>query len=253
VESLPLNAVYSSHSPSRIITHAFAEGAKCPWVSVNDYKEGPIAIYGLARGLQEVLDKAISQQHYAIHIDRGYMKPHHYDGYYSVTKDTRQCTGEGDYGPERLDQIRPELKPMRHGKHILLLPPSRGLAPYINMDVDAWIEKYSNLPTDRPILVREKYNDRTKEGTARPLEEDLDNCHAMVTYNSKVVITGVCQGISVFTTDACCATRISQPLETIDNPDLNIDREGWLRALACNQWTLDEMRKEDTWALAMKY
>jgi hypothetical protein len=142
---------------------------------------------------------------------------------------------------------------MRHGEHILLLPPSRLLAPYIGIDVDDWIETYKTIPTDRPIRVREKYHDKTGIGSKPPIETDLENCHAVVTYNSKVAIKASCLGISVFATDPCCATRISQSMFTIDNPDLNIDREGWLRALSYNQFTLDEMRKGALWDWATRY
>ena len=230
--------VYSKHSASVRITRAFADGSKWKWTPVDKYKEGPIAIYGLARGLLEVLQKAQRDNHDWFFIDHGYLNSGHFDGYYSVTKNAFQHTGGGVYSSKRLDQIRPNLSPMGHGEHILLLPPSRALAPYIKMDVDAWIKKYQNLKTDRPIRVREK-------GDPIPLEEDLENCHAVVTYNSKAAIKAAIAGISVFATDRCCATRISQPLSDIDNPDLNIDREGWLRALCSHQFTLEEMRKWD--------
>jgi hypothetical protein len=246
-----LSAVYSTHPPAKIVTQAFARGAKCPWIPAKDYKEGPVAIYGLARGLFDVWN--IAKKHTCIRIDHGYINPGHYDGYYAVTKDVIQHTGEGDYDAKRLDPIRPELKPMRHGEHILLLPPSRLLAPYIGLDVDDWIETYKKIPTDRPIRVREKFNDRTGEGSTTPLEEDLKDCHAVVTFNSKVSIRACCEGISVFVSDPCCATRIAQPMFTIDNPDLNIDREGWLRALSYNQFTLDEMRKGALWDWATRY
>jgi hypothetical protein len=219
MESIPeITAVHSTHQPSKIITKAFAKGANCPWVSVESYKGGPIAIYGLARGLQGVLER--SRPHDAIRIDHGYIQAGHYDGYYSVTKNALQHTGEGEYGPERLDPIRPEMRPMRRGNHILILPPSRLLAPFIDLDVDDWIATYQRIPTERPIRVREKYNDRTKVGSRTPLEDDLRGCHAVVTYNSKVAIKAACQGISVFVSDACCASRIAQPMFTIDNPDL---------------------------------
>ncbi len=227
--------VYSRHTAAETVTRAFAKGSGWTWTSVKDYKEGPIAIYGLGRGLLEVLHTAQRGGHDWTYLDHGYLNPGHYDGYYSVTKNAFQHTGEGDYDSKRLGPIRPVMSQMRCGEHILLLPPSRLLAPFIDMDVDAWIETYRDLPTERAIRVREK-------GDLKPLEDDLKDCHAVVTYNSKAAIKASCQGISVFATDPCCITRISQPMLSIDNPDLNIDREGWLRALSYNQWTLDEMR-----------
>jgi len=238
-------AVYSPHPASARITKAFAAGAKWPWIPVSQYREGPIAIYGLARGLLKVLRSAQHAQQDWIFLDHGYLHPGHFDGYYSVTCNAFQHTGKGVYDAERLDIIRPDMYPMRYGEHILLLPPSRALTEFIEVDTDEWIKTNSDLPTDRPIRVREK-------GAKTPLEEDFLNCHAVVTYNSKAAIKAAIAGISVFATDPCCITRISQPLLSIDSPNLHIDREGWLRALSYNQFTLDEMQDGLIWDLVTK-
>ena len=244
--------VYSRHKASEVVTKAFAHGTKWKRIPVSEYKEGPIALYGLRRGLLEALRKAQDSNNDWFLMDHGYLHPGHFDGHYSVTKNAFQHTGEGEYDSQRLDQVRPELKPMRHGEHILLLPPSRALAPFIDVDVDAWIEEYKNLPTDRTIKVREKPKAKDGFSRIRPgqdgtplLEEELYNCHAVVTYNSKAAIKAAIAGVSVFATQPCCVSGISGKLSTIDNPDLNIDREGWLRALCYHQFTLDEMRKWD--------
>ena len=243
--------VCSTHNASKVITKAFAKGAKWRCIPVKDYREGPVAIYGLARGLAEVL-RIARQDHDCIRLDHGYMASGHFTGHYSVTKNVIQHTGEGEYDAKRLDPIRPSMSPMRHGEHILLLPPSRLLASFIGLDVNEWISGCKKLQTDRPIRIREKYVGKAagkkygvQVSTAPevPLEEDLKNCHAVVTFNSKAAIKASCEGISVFTTHPCCVTAISQPWLSIDNPELNIDREGWLRALSYNQFTLDEMRE----------
>lgn len=230
--------VYSRHTASEVITQAFARGTKWKRIPVSEYKEGASAVYGLKRGLLEVLKQSQNAGHDWFYIDHGYMNPGHFYGYYSVTKNAFQHTGEGEYDAKRLDPIRPELKPMRHGEHILLFPPSRAFAEIVGIDVDAWIKKYKKLLTDRPIRVREKHD-------PKPLEEDLEDCHAVVTHNSKAAIKAAIAGVSAFATQDCCVTGISADLSSIDSPDLNIDREGWLRALSYHQFTLEEMQKWD--------
>ena len=242
------SVVYSRHTASEIITREFSAGAKASnWrrVPVANYRSGPIAIYGFARGLYEALQKCQKGGHDWFFIDHGYLGAGHFDGYYSVTKNAFQYSGMEHYDSERLDKIRPELKPMRHGEHILLLPPSRAYAKFIELDVDEWIERYSKLDTDREIRVRDKYNKKTGIGDKTPFEDELVDCHAVVTYNSKGAITAAIEGISVFDTQDCCITGIAGDLSDIDSPDLNIDRESWLRALCNHQFTLEEMKKWD--------
>ena len=221
-------SVYSSHGASKIITKAFSRGSGWEHIRVDDYREGNVAVYDLARGLYNCV-RAADQ---FVFMDHGYLNPGHYSGYYSVTQNGLQHTGEGDYDDSRLPRV--DLFPMRTGRHILLLPPARPLAKLIGINVDKWIADHISLETERPIRIREK-------GDTKPLWADLENCHAVVTFNSKAAIQAAIRGISVFCTTLSCVTRIAQPLSTIDNPNLNIDRHAWLCALSHNQFTLEEM------------
>jgi hypothetical protein len=230
-------SVYTNHGASKIITKAFSKGSGWKHIHVQDYcrdgksilGDGDVAVYGLARGLYPCVQAADN----FVFMDHGYLHAGHYAGYYSVTKNGYQHTGEGEYDDSRLPKI--DLFPMRYGRHVLLLPPARPLAQILGINVDKWIADHLQIPTERPIRIREK-------GDPKPLWADLENCHAVVTYNSKAAIDAAIRGISVFTTSvACCATRIAQPLSTIDSPDLHIDRHSWLCALSHNQFTLEEM------------
>jgi len=248
ITSLNGSVLYARHTASEVITREFSVGAKMSgWkrIPVAAYESGPVALYGLARGLWGALQKAQEDGQDWFFIDHGYLGAGHWDGYYSVTRNAFQYSGMEHYDSERLDKLRPDLKPMRHGGHILLLPPTRAYAEIVGIDVDAWIEKYSNLDTDRVIRVREKFNAKTKLGATTPFQDELKGCHAVVTYNSKGAIRAAIEGISVFATDECCITGIAGDLSDIDSPDLNIDRESWLRALCNHQFTLDEMKKWD--------
>jgi len=237
-------AVYSTHRASNEVTKMFVRGRKnWKWIPVEQYRGGPVALYGLARGLLGVQERAKALGHDIITLDHGYIGARHFDGYYSVTKNARQHTGTGEYDAKRLDPIRPELSPMRHGRHILLLPPSREFARFDPIDVDKWIDTYSKLDTDRRIVVREK---PLKGQPRTPIEDDFKDCHAVVTFNSKAAINAVAMGIPAFATHECCVSGISGDLKDIDNPNLDIDRESWLRALSYNQFKLNEMHLWDT-------
>lgn len=230
-------SVYSAHGASGVIAKAFSEGSGWKYTPVERYREGQVAMYGLARGLREALDKCQSDGHDWIFMDHGYLGPQHYSGYYSVTKNAYQHTGVGveTGGTAPI----PELSPMRAGRRIVILPPSFVFAPFVGIDVNQWIVKTVDevkKHTDRPIFIRYKMS-------AIPLEKDLKDAHAVVTYNSKAAIKALIMGIPAFATDKCCVWGCgSNDLSMIDNRQQEPDRIRWLRTLAANQFTLDEIR-----------
>lgn len=152
------------------------------------------------------------------------------------------------------------------GDHILLALQSDKGWSFDKTSVVGWaldtikeIRKYS----DRPIWIRQHPWAKTTEGekiqrvypdvkvteTSRTgFLKDLENCHALVTYNSTAAVDSIVCGIPSFVTnDKCMAWDVAnKDLSKIENPDL-IDRMQWLYDLSYCQWTLEEYQSGEVW------
>jgi len=138
---------------------------------------------------------------------------------------------------------------------------------------DKWIEHTVNLIkqyTDRPIVIRphpkgikkinlEKFVDRHVsisknwksesefEGGAG-LQKDLENCYAVIGYNSNVLVESVCEGIPTFPLSVeSVVWDISHRIENIENPNLNIDRTQWFYDAGYMLWSMDEINNGAAW------
>jgi len=253
-----LRVVSSYGNHSMRVTAAFGLGARTPpvhAVGCDLTKHETVVLYGLLRGLKKVWEAARSQGKDWIYIDNGYINSGHYDGYYSVTVNALQHSGEGrfDRGEERFRKLRMkwELEPMKSGgRHILILPPTFVFGRCVGIDADDWIRDTTTKLqkcTDRSIVVRRKPKSLLADGkravVRTTLLEDLEHCHAVVTYNSKAAIECIVRGYCVVTSTKNCAYGVAaDDLTLIDRPFYSLDRQRWLHTLAANQFTLDEMK-----------
>ena len=169
--------------------------------------------------------------------------------------------GRGDYKnanspPDRREKLGVKLEPWKEGHHVLLC----GQVPW-DASVDftnhrEWLEKTAraiNLHTARPVIFRPhpKCKMAPIAGTVystRPLSQDLDDCHAVVTFNSNTAVEAVIQGIPVFAADvgSMAMPVANADLKRVEEP-LKPDREQWLNDLCYAQWTPDEMKEGLPW------
>lgn len=150
------------------------------------------------------------------------------------------------------------------GNHILICLQRVDGWSMCGQDVQNWLDrtvreirKYSR----RPIIVRKhpgdkrqnllKFSKEYRVSTNPSLIEDLENCWAMVTYNSSPGIAGLINGVPVFVTDPVpqhsqtwpiCNTDISK----IDVPDLH-DRSDWINRISQCHWNDDEVASGEAW------
>ena len=135
------------------------------------------------------------------------------------------------------------------GDHILVIPPSYHTAKWYNIDRAVWesnIVAKLKRHTDREIRVRHKYINNLDVGNKvrKPLEEDLKNCWAMVSWHSMCAVEAVLNGIPSFTSEHSPAKPVSlnlTHLDMIEDPYI-CDREQWLYSLLGAQFTLKEMQ-----------
>ena len=156
--------------------------------------------------------------------------------------------------PERLEILRNlgidvEFKGWNTGdtKHILLCPSSQTVTYHINgISQEEWIKKATaeiRQYTDREIVLRNKPRPGN-QWWERDIKKDLVNCHAVVTNFSLSGVDALLNHTPVFAEGHSIMGPVtSRDLKYIEKP-LRPGRktmEEWLRFVAENQFTLDEM------------
>ena len=223
---------------------AFAEGCAGQMVPPIKLFDGPAAMYGILRGTAEIIRQCewVNRDYY--YIDHGYIGAGHYKGHYRVTKNARQAHSLNltEVPEDRLKKLGVELRPWRrHGDHILVIPLTGAIADYYGIDPDKWLQSTVSeitTATDRPV--------QTKIKGQGNLEKALKNCWCVVTHSSNVAVDAILNGVPAITLGESICENVSWGFEDIEQP-VWPEREWWLRAVAYNQWTLDEMRSGECW------
>ena len=82
------------------------------------------------------------------------------------------------------------------------------------------------------------------------LLKDLHDAYAVISYNSSPAVVAAIEGVPIFVLDpkrSQSAEVANRHLKDIENPELDFDREAWLRRLAMMHWRLDELRSGECW------
>ena len=233
------------------------------------------AIMGISRAAKRYFQEFLSAGKHTVYIDKGLTR--HGDDkygnrlpkYYRVSVDSFQATAyfmKKDRPPDRWETFGYEMKPWQKvGKdgHIVVAGGSEKYSFWHEHEGGAtgwaWrvieeIRKY----TRRPIVYRPKpsWADAVPiKGTkfSRPptvLTQELQNCHALVTFGSNSAVTSICQGVPVFVLgDGIARPMGLSDLSKIESPlyPSDQDRMRWARCLAYAQWSLEEMESGECW------
>ena len=136
-----------------------------------------------------------------------------------------------------------------NGDHILLCPSSETMTRHVyGYGVGDWILRTMatlSTHTDRPIHVRYKPRGNGTSGpdaATIPLEDDLKNCHAVVTGMSIAAVQAVVAGVPVFSHDDAPTAPVGLTnLSGIEAPRYP-DRQPWLNTLCHYQYTPAEIK-----------
>ena len=171
--------------------------------------------------------------------------------WYRISKNGHmQTTLKENIDASRWEKLFAPLYPVRKyhkdGKHILVCPLGSVVGGIYGQDADEWLQKtIATLKknTDREIRVR--YKPIIKKGKLKakvPLDEDLNNCFAVVTHSSTVAVHAQLAGIPTFCDKTCCALPVSHTdFSLIESPIYDADiRQEWLHTLAWSQFSLPE-------------
>lgn len=205
-------------------------------------------IYGILRGASEVFKLAQAMGKPYVCIDRGYWKPGHYEGYYRISLNgTQQTTGLDKFEPdyERWDALGLEISDVRNNRinWELIVPPTTYANDFFGLS--NW-SKSVHVPMLRTMQWRTKQCDR-------PLQNDLDNCCSVTTFNSSVGWEALRQGIPVFSDEN--HSFVGAYKKQVDKMPHMMDIESRRRlfAVQCGlQLTLEEVKSGKIWPLLQR-
>ena len=220
-----------------------------PTFDKQKWTENSVAVVGTLRGTETIIWESQRRGHNFYYMDHAYFhatRLYQGDIQYRIIKSQMQLNHLVDLDDEdykRIDRYKPiTTKPFtKNGNHILLCPPTKAICRLYNLgDEQSWInDMVSELKshTDRDIIIRKK--DETKT-----LQEQLKNCHAIVTHQSTAAIQAILQGVPSF----CDLISQSVPVSEIDiskietpfYPDDDL-RQQWIDSLLSCQFNMSEI------------
>lgn len=190
------------------------------------------------------------------YVNRGDGENHHYAAGWNG------LNGRADFRndkspPERWNKLGVQLRPYSPGKNIVLCGQVPWDASVDNVKIEKWLKETAEAikaVTDRPIVFRPHPLAQVDSlpgceyHYGSPLEDDLKDAHAVVTFNSNSAVEAAIYGKPVFAADeGSMAWKIANKDWTALVDPVYFDRKQWAAELAYTQWTPDEFREGLAW------
>jgi hypothetical protein len=242
-----------------VYVNMFAHGAKLPIQDYNsDFGNEPILIRSM--GKRKLIHECWENNNTFYYMDSGYIgnyrskfNPQGQKLWHRIVKNNVQHTEIIDRPDDRWKRLNYPIEKRKYGNHILLVTPSEKPCLFYGIDRDNWvnetietIKKY----TDRPIIVRDKKP--RKQRVAKTIFDDLNDCHALVTYQSIAAVESVLYGVPAFTLAPTAADPVAnKDLSKIENPNFadNDTISKWAHHLAYGQFHISEMKNGTAYKL----
>lgn len=246
----------TGHEIADTVAHAVANGlagdgrqvSYCTTDRLDLIDEADICIgYGILRGMDDVFRACQKVGKPFFHIDKGYFKPNHYDGYYRVSLNgTQQTFGFDKLKPdyERWDALGAEVLPASQRRECSLVCPA-------TEPVSAFFGEWDMPWVTEDII----YRDKQFQGI--PLQQHLDACNRVITFNSSVGWEALRQGIPV-TSDPYHSIVGAYVKHFEERNKVSFDksiqegtnsRRDLFALMSSLQLTLNEMREGKLWEL----
>ena len=218
------------------------------WKDWNENYDDPIAVFGILRGTSDLI-KAAKTWYY---FDHAYIAGNKHgktflgEPIYRLTKNWyHQRDFQNVVDQKRVDRYkgRYKIKPWKkNGKYILVCPPTPNME--IQFGKKDWLSNTLRIlqrNTDRKILIRDKYSDRS-------LQEDLKDAYAMVSCTTAVCIDAILAGVPSF----CDTISVGRPVshyrfDFIEEPLYSPFRREWIDTLLTHQFTMSEIKNGTAW------
>ena len=240
--------IVHDNSKNDIEQFAFGDWPTFDW---QKWTTNPIAVVGTLRGSEKVIWECQRRNHEFYYMDHAYFhatrdyRAGRFGQLYRVVKNQMQLNKLVELTDEDRDRIH-RFKPIpfdsswRFGNHILVCPPTRAVCRLYHTTEQKWLDETINTLrkyTDRPIITR------IKQETI-PLQEQLRDCHALVSMQSTAAIHAVLNGVPVFCDEISQANPIAEnDLSNIEKPYYadRLEVEKWIDSLLSCQFTMEEI------------
>lgn len=231
----------------------FAQGAGMPVFDYNyNYGNEPVLIRSM--GKRKLIKELWQNKHTFYYMDSGYIgnykskhNPYGWKLYHRIVKNDVQHSDIIDRPDDRFLKLDYKIYPRKEGKHILLVIPSEKPCKFYGIDKAQWTKdtiREIKKHTDRQIIIREK-KPRTDRIDKDTIFDALENCHALVTYQSIAAVESVLYGVPAFTTAPTAADPVcDKDLSLLDNPTKqDMDKiYKWACHLAYGQFHINELK-----------
>jgi len=230
----------------------FAKGANLPVADYDyEYNNQPILIRSM--GKRKLIHKCWDTGHTFYYMDSGYignykssLNPQGWKLWHRIVKNDVQHNEIIDRPNDRWKSLDYLIENRKQGKHILLVTPSEKPCKFYGIERDEWVAQTVaeiKKHTDRPIVIRDKAP--RQQRITKTIFEDLENCHALVTYQSIAAVESVLYGVPAFTLAPTAADPVcDKDLSLIESPTQQ-DRHKiykWACHLAYGQFHVDELK-----------
>ena len=237
----------------------FAHGAKLPIYDYDNYPDNKDIVIR-SMGKRKLIKQCWETNKTFYYMDSGYVgnyksksNPQGWKLWHRIVKNDVQHSKIIDRSDDRWKQLDYPIENRKQGKHILLVTPSEKPCKFYGINKEDWIKstveeikKY----TDRPIIVRDKAP--RQQRITRTIFEDLNNCHALVTYQSIAAVESVLYGVPAFTLAPTAADSVcDKDLSLIEHPT-HQDQDKiykWACHLAYGQFHIDELKNGTAYRL----
>lgn len=230
----------------------FALGAGLPIQDYNsEFGNEPILIRSM--GKRKLIKWCWEVGHTFYYMDSGYVgnyksksNPQGWKVWHRIVKNDVQHNEIIDRPDDRWKRLQYPIEKRKQGNHILLVTPSEKPCKFYGIDRETWVnETIAEIKkhTDRPIVVRDKAP--RQQRITSTIFEDLDKCHALVTYQSIAAVESVLYGVPAFTLAPTAADPVcDKDLSRIEAPTQQDEDKiyKWACHLAYGQFHNDELR-----------
>lgn len=246
------------------------EQTKWPGFNMNEFvkEKHDVAVFGILRGTENWLSKCKKLGLDFYYFDHAYFfkaNKHRANDIskilaYRITKNAENLNRIVDLDDEDKERILKyrefsetfRLKKIPKGDKILIIPPTEAVCRYYNIhSLKQWerqVKEKVRQWSDREFIVRPK----TEE---RPLEQDLQNAHCVITFQSTVGITAILKGVPVISDNVSMCKPVSIQYEDIEKKYVRDDdlTNKWIDSLLANQFTMEEIQNGTAKRIVDKY
>jgi hypothetical protein len=237
----------------------FAEGANLQ-IEDYDYNFGDSPIMIRSMGKRKLIHDCWENKHTFYYMDSGYVgnyksksNPYGWKLWHRIVKNDVQHNEIIDRPNDRWKSLDYPIENRKQGVHILLVTPSEKPCKFYGIERDEWVEQTVaeiKKHTDRPIRIRDKAP--RQQRITSTIFDDLNNCHALVTYQSIAAVESVLYGVPAFTLAPTAADPVcDKDLSLIETPTQQ-DKDKiykWACHLAYGQFHIDEFKNGSAWRI----